>query len=67
MRGLMRLHLCAYMCGSGNKIGDEGGSAIGAGLATNSTLTKLNLGGECSVMMVYLWRGCEGGEGGAQL
>ena len=54
MRGLMRLDSCVYVCGSGSGIGDEGGSAIGAGLATNSTLTKLNLECGCGMLCVLL-------------
>ena len=48
MRGLMcfvYIYIC--VCGSDNKIGVEGGSVIGAALATNSTLTKLSLRCEC--------------------
>ena len=39
--------LCVCVCGSGNKIGDEGGSAIGAALPTNSALKELNLNCGC--------------------
>ncbi len=48
--------VCVYVrvCGSGNNIGDEGGSAIGGALATNSTLKELNLYGECDVVCVML-------------
>ena len=60
--------MCMYVCGSDNEIGDEGGSAMGAALAANSTLTELNLRGEddvvCVMMMLLLvCGGCEGCEG----
>ncbi len=51
MRGLTGLDSCAYdACGSGSNIGAEGGSAIGAALAMNSTLTVLSLLGRWSVL-----------------
>ncbi len=67
--------LCVYVCGLANNIGAAGGSALGAALVTNSTLTELRLGGECDVLCVMMWlcvgraarrrrRGCECGDEG---
>ena len=42
--------ICIYVClrcVSVNYIGAEGGGAIGEALKTNSTVTTLDLGGEC--------------------
>ena len=43
----MIMSLVSDLC-AGNGLGEEGGKAIAAALKKNSTLTHVDLGGECS-------------------